>query len=60
MYGSDDNGFHHIAFLNHTAGSRFFHGTNDYITDSGVASAGAAEYTDAHQLFRAGVISDFH
>ena len=47
-----------IAFLYHTARSCRFNGSNDYITDIGIFTVGTAHNANAHNLFRAGVITN--
>jgi len=60
FYRSDNNGFHNVAFFNNAAGCCLFNGTNHDITDTGIATSGTTENTDAHKFLGTGVVGNSH
>ena len=44
FFGSNNNSFYDLAFFYHTAGCCTFDRANNYITDTGITTTGAAQY----------------
>lgn len=60
LHSSDYDCLYDITLLYDSARSRFLNAGNDDIADPGIASARAAENTDAHKFLCARIVSDLH
>ena len=60
LHRSDYDCLYDITLLYDSARSRFLNAGNDDIADPGIASARAAENTDAHKFLCARIVSDLH
>src|SRR5690554_1603704 len=56
--GAHDHGLDDVALLDVAAGDGVLDGRDDDVADSGVATAGSAENTDAEDLLRSRVVGD--
>jgi hypothetical protein len=56
--GADDDRLDDVALLDVAAGDGVLDGGDDDVTDTGVATAGSTENTDAEDLLRTGVVGD--
>ena len=56
---SYDNRFDNVAFLNDAADRCTLYGGYDNVTDIATSSETAAQNSDAHDFFCAGVVCDF-
>src|SRR5690606_24130369 len=54
--GTNHDRLHDIPFLDNATGCRLFHGSNDDVSDPCGILFRSAQYPNAHQLFRAGVV----